>query len=345
MEDPGLALRRITMAMRTSRALYAAAELGIADHLAAGSKTPAELAILVGANPDALRRLLRALSAAGVFKESGPDAFALTDMGDRLRRDHPQSFRAGVLFLTGPERWEMWSDFLDCVRTGQPSGKRAAGQTIFEAYALNPAQATVANDAMKAFTILQSRALLAAFDFSRFGVLMDVGGGTGELIGSVLSATPALRGLLFDLPHVVAGAPPVLQHYGVADRCACLPGNFFEAVPKGADTIMLKQVVHDWDNARARELLICCREALPRDGVLLIIDRVMPERIEPGLNVEPFLLDLEMLVGPGGRERTYAEFADLLSVSGFQLAKVHQTTAPVSILEAVRDDHVGSGSD
>lgn len=331
--DPGVLLRQMAMAMRSSRALYAAAELKLADYLAGGALASAELAKLTSTHPNALHRLLRALAAAGVFTEGADGRFALTETGDRLRADHPHSMRAGVLFLAGPQRWEIWSGLMRSLRTGAPSVDRPPGQTIFGHYAANPADTAIANDAMRAFTVLQARAVLAAFDFSRFGTLMDVGGGTGEMIGSVLAATPLLAGMLFDLPHVVAGAGPVLERHGVADRCVCTPGDFFATVPGGANAILLKQVVHDWDDDRAAVLLEQCRLALPAGGVILILERVMPERAEPGL-MEPFLLDLEMLVGPGGRERTEAEYHTLLGAAGLRITGITPTASPVSVIEA-----------
>lgn len=331
--DPGVLLRQMAMAMRSSRALYAAAELRLADHLVGGAMASVDLAGLTSTHPNALHRLLRALAAAGVFTEGSDGRFALTEIGDRLRADHPRSMRAGVLFLAGPQRWEIWSGLMRSLRTGAPAIDRPPGQTIFGHYASNTADTAIANDAMRAFTVLQARAVLAAFDFSKFGMLMDVGGGTGEMLGSVLAATPTLRGILFDLPHVVAGAGPVLERHGVADRCACTQGDFFQAVPSSADAILLKQVVHDWDDDRAVALLKQCRQALPADGTLLILERVMPEHAAPGL-VEPFLLDLEMLVGPGGRERTEPEFRTLLAAAGLTITSITPTASPVSVIEA-----------
>lgn len=336
MDDPGVALRQMAMAMRTSRALYVAVELSLADHLGEGEATSAALAEATGTSPDALFRLLRALSAAGVFTQTAPDCFGLTEIGDRLRSDHPRSLRAGVLFLCGPMRWELWSGVLRSVRTGRPAIDYGPGRTMFNDYADHPAEAAVMNDAMRAFTELVADAVLAAFDFSQFTMLMDVGGGTGEMIGSVLAATPALHGILFDLPHVITSAEPVLQRHGVVDRCVCSPGDFFDSVPAGADAIMLKQVIHDWDDPQAVAVLTRCREAMPQQGSLLILDRLMPERAERGMAAESFLLDLEMLIGPGGRERTESEFSAILSQAGLTLASVHPTASPVSIIEAHR---------
>ena len=338
MEDPGLVLRQMALAMRLSRALYVAAELGIADHLANGPMSSVALAAVTSTHAGALRRLMRALSAAGVFAETSPDNFSLTELGDRLRVGHPQSMRAGTMFLAGPMRWEMWSNLLRCIRTGAPAIERLPGQTIFNTYADDqPAEFAIANEAMRAFTVLHSGAILDAFDFSRFQTLMDVGGGTGEMLGGILAATPSLRGTLVDLPDVIAGAPAVLDRHGVADRCTLAPADFFVGIPAGADAILLKQVVHDWDDGDAVTLLTRCQQAMPADGVLLIVERVMPEKAEPGAAMYSFLLDLEMLVGPGGRERTEAEFRALLAASGLTLTGVTPTASAVSVIEACRN--------
>jgi len=340
MEDPGLVLRQMAMAMRLSRALYVAAELGIADHLANGPMSSAALAAVTSTHAGALRRLMRALSAARVFAEASPDSFSLTELGDHLRVGHPRSMRAGTMFLAGPMRWEMWSNLLRCVRSGAPAIDRQPGQTIFNTYADRPAEFAIANEAMRAFTGLASRAILGAIDFSRFQTLMDVGGGTGEMIGGILAVTPGLRGTLVDLPDVVAGASAVLDRHGVTDRCILAPADFFTGVPAGADAIMLKQVVHDWDDSDAVALLTRCEQAMPAAGVLLIVERVMPEMAENGASMEPFLLDLEMLVGPGGRERTEAEYRALLAASGLTLTGVTPTASAVSVIEARRSGSI-----
>ena len=336
MEDPGFVLRQMVLAMRLSRALYVAAELGIADHLENGPMSSAALAAATSTHAGALRRLMRALSVANVFAETSPDSFSLTELGDRLRVGHPQSMRAGMMFLCGPLRWEMWSDLLRCVRTGAPALERLPGQTIFNTYADRPDEFAIANEAMRAFTRLHSRAILDAFDFSRFQTLMDVGGGTGEMLAAILAVTPGLRGTLVDLPDVIADAPEVLDRHGVADRCTLASADFFVGLPAGADAILLKQVVHDWDDGEAVALLTCCQQAMPADGVLLILERVMPEIAEHGAPIESFLLDLEMLVGPGGRERTEAEYRALLAASGLTLTGVTPTASAVSVIEARR---------
>jgi hypothetical protein len=232
-------------------------------------------------------------------------------------------------------RWQLWSGLLESVRTGETAAERLFGCGIFEYYAAHPAEEALMSGSMRATTSLAARAILAAFDFSRFGTVMDVGGGTGELISSILAAHPCLRGILYDRPPMVATAQPVLEQHAVADRCVCLPGDFFNQVPRGADAIMLKHIVHDWDDGRAVSLLTCCRRAMPDEGSLLVIEHPMPERVESGTAVDPFLLDLEMLVGAGGCERTENEFRALLSSAGLALVSVTPTAASaLAIIEA-----------
>jgi hypothetical protein len=240
-----------------------------------------------------------------------------------------------VLFLAGSLRWQLWSDLLESVRTGETAAERLFASNIFEYYAAHPAEQALMSEFMQAGSDLATRAIIAAYDFSQFNILMDVGGGTGELLGSVLATNPSLRGILLDRPAVLAKAPAVLEQHGVVDRCAVRAGDFFEGVPSGADGLMLKNVVHDWDDNKTISLLARCREAMAKGGKLLVIDRLMPARAEAGMSVDPFLLDLEMLVGAGGCERTEAEFRVLLSKAGLALTTITPTEAlGFAIIEA-----------
>ena len=332
---PALTLRQLALVMRASRALYAAAELGVADLLAGGPMASAELAARAKSDPQSMRRLLRALVAQGIFEEVGPDRFALNAAGELLRQDAPASQRAGVLFSAGGTAWQLWSDFLECVRTGQPAVERAFGKTVFERNAENAAESALFSQAMAAFSAAVSAPVIAAYDFAPFRCIGDVGGGTGRLLADILAANPAAQGILFDLPEVVAAAPPLLAAGGVAERCRIVGGSFFEAVPAGADAYLLKAVLHDWDDARCGAILANCRKAMAPAARLLILERVMPETALRGRAVEAYLLDLEMLLmTPGGRERSESEFRAMLSAAGFETTRILPTTAPVSVIEA-----------
>jgi hypothetical protein len=210
------------------------------------------------------------------------------------------------------------------------------GMGLFDFYAAHPEESKVHDQAMRAISAAQVPAIVAAIDLSHTGVLIDVGGGTGELLAGVLAANPSLHGVLFDLPHVVEHALAVFAHNAVADRAKAVGGSFFDSVPAGGDTYLLKTVIHDWDDARAVKILASCRKVMPSDGKLMIIERELPEVGQAGASAEPFLLDLEMLVmTPGGRERTREEFAKLLSDAQFRLTRIVPTASPVSIFEAV----------
>lgn len=329
-------LRQIAFGMRASQALYVAAKLGVADHLALRPMTGRELAAAVLADADAVTRIMRALCALDVFAESVAGEFSLNTTSQLLRSDIAASYQAAVLFMAGDVRWRCWADLLGTVRTGEGGTERALGASLFDFYAANPEQSEIHDQAMRGISAAQVSAVLAAMDFSNAGLVIDVGGGTGELLAAILAATPNLRGVLFDLPHVVAHA--VSTHGGspVGDRMQRVVGSFFDTVPSGGDTYLLKAIIHDWDDARAAAILRNCRSVMRVGSRLLLIDRELPEPGQPGRAVEAFLLDLEMLVmTPGGRERTRGEFAKLLAGAGFKLERSVPTRAPVSILEAV----------
>jgi O-methyltransferase len=332
---PALMLRQLAFVMRASRALAVVAQLGIADLLARGLRTSSELAAAAGVDASSLRRLLRALVAHGVFEEEAPDRFVLNPPAELLRHDVPGSQRAGVLFTAGDLRWKLWSDLAESIRTGEAASERAFGKNIFESHAENADESALFNQAMASFSAALSPPLIAAYDFSKFHTIVDVGGGTGRFLADILVANPGVSGVLFDLPNVLTTAPLLLEASGVAGRCELVPGSFFESVPAGGDAYVMKVVIHDWDDARAVSILANCRKAMDRVGSLLIVDRVMPEKAESGRAAESYLLDLEMLVlTPGGRERTEAEFRSMLASAGFALKQIVPTAAPVSIIEA-----------
>jgi hypothetical protein len=329
-------LRGIVNGLRASQALLVVARLNVADHLAQGPLDAEQLARATGTSPAALSRVMRALCALGVFTESMPGQFALNPAAQLLRSDVPGSFRAGVLFLAGDVRWRCWSDLLETVRTGVSASQRLLGMELFEFYAAHPEESKVHDDAMRAFSATHAAALLDAIDFSNASVVVDVGGGTGELLAAILEAHPRIRGVLYDLPNVVAHAVQVLSANGVADRCTVERGSFFDRVPRHGNVYLLKQVIHDWDDERAGAILRSCRRSIPPHAKLLVIERRLPELAEPGSVAETFFADLEMLVmAPGGRERTETEFADLLAHAGFKHLRTLPTSSPLLVFEAL----------
>jgi SAM-dependent methyltransferase len=301
-----------------AQAMRVAAELRIADLLASGPKTIAELASETGAHPTALERLLRALSTLEMFTLAADSRFSNTPLSEMLRMDHPQSQRDSVLFLPAPFLWRPLGELYESVRTGDPAFERIFGQRFFDYLAAHPQDAAVFNRAMTQGIAWTSPALLSAYDFSRFERLVDVGGGEGALLHDILVATPRLQGILFDLPQVVAHAPEILTG-GIVARCQIVGGNFFDFVPEGADAYLLKGVIHDWQDEDAARILRNARRAIRPDGTLLLIEGVVDSATRP-----VGLMELLMLV-LGGRERTEADFRSLLSATGFSLTRIIPT--------------------
>lgn len=328
-------LRQLAAGMRASQALYVATTLNVADHLAHMPMTSAELGTATGADPHCLQRVMRALCAVGVFNESITGRFSLNSTSALLRDGELNSFRSAILFLLGDVRWRCWSQLLETVRSGGEAAERVFGMSLFDFYAANPRESAIHDEAMRNISSTQVAGIVSAMDFSQAGVIVDVGGGTGELLAGILRANPTLCGVLYDLPHVVARAPDVLDQAGVANRVEIIGGSFFETVPSKGDTYILKTVLHDWDDARARTILGNCRNVMKDKNRLLILERELPEFGLADSMPETFLLDLEMLVmTPGGRERTRDEFARLLSDARLRLVKSTAAAPPMSVLEA-----------
>jgi hypothetical protein len=314
-----------------SQALYIAAKLGIADHLVAGPVSCEKLAAATGSHAPSLYRVLRALASVGVFTETPPGAFALTPMATLLRTDIPGSMRSlGIMYVE--EQYRAWGDLIHSVQTGQPAFEHRYGMPIFDYFAQNPESAQIFNEAMSGWTSQFVGGVVGAYDFSPFGTIVDVGGGHGTLLASILGHHPSARGILFDLPHVAAGAEQSLTAAGLADRCQCIGGDFFAAVPAGGDAYILAQILHDWDDERCITILRQCRQAIPDHGKLLVAELVLPPTEEPFLGK---WLDLHMLVMAGGRERTAAEYAALFQAAGFALARVIPTPPGPSVVEAL----------
>jgi hypothetical protein len=314
-----------------TQAVYVAAKLGVADLLTDGSVSCDDLAVMTRTHAPSLHRLLRALASVGVFSEVTPGRFALTPLAALLQGETPNSMRA-LAIMYAEEQYRAWGDMLHSVRTGQPAFEHQFGMGIFEYFSKNPEASAVFNEAMTGWTMQIADAVVGSYDFSSFGTVVDVGGNQGTLLTAILRRHSATRGILFDLPHVVAGAEPILAKAGVGNRCACIGGDFFEAVPTGGDVYVLAQILHDWDDNRCVALLTQCRRVMPVHGKLLIVELVLP----PG--DEPFFgkwLDLHMLVMASGRERTAQEYGKLLRAGGFELSRVVPTPPGPSVVEAV----------
>jgi len=329
---PHAVLIQMGTAHWVSRMLFVAAKLALADHLAKGPKTAEELAGPTGTHAPSLHRLMRALANLGVFAEDGKRRFSLTPLGDALRTGAPGAARPAILTLASNWISQGFDHLLYSVQTGKPGVEKALGMPIFDWLAKNPEAASLFSETMVGFHGAEPDAVAAAYDFSGLSTIVDVGGATGNLISAVLARNPAARGILFDLPHVVRDAGALLQARGVAGRVAVESGSFFDRVPSGGDAYLLSHIIPDWSEDQCLTILGHCKRAMKPGGRLLLIEMVLP----PGNAPHPGkMLDIMMLVGPGGQERTEAEYADLLGKAGFRLRRVVPTASAVSVVEAI----------
>jgi hypothetical protein len=323
-------LLRLVNGYYVSQAIHVAASLGIADLLGDGTRTSDDLAHEADADPETLYRLLRALASVGVLHEGDGRLFSLTPVGELLRSDVPGSLHGWAAYAGRPYFWAAWAELLHSVRTGENAFQHVHGQDIWSYRADRPDESALFDAAMKALTGASNAALIDAFDFSRFGTLVDVGGGNGALLASVLASNPALQGVLFDQAHVVAGADQVLEAAGVADRCRIESGSFFESVPEGGDAYLLKSIVHDWEDEESSAILRVVRAAMPEGATLLVVERDLGA---PNEDAPTKFSDLNMLVGPGGRERTQDEYASLFESTGFRLVGATPTAGTHTVFE------------
>jgi hypothetical protein len=328
-----MALLHMVTGCWISQALYVAAKLGIADLLQEGPQSCTRLAEATQMHAGTLYRVLRALASVGVFVEDEEGRFSLTPLAEPLRTDAPGSLRAFAIMLGAPEHWRAWEGVLHSVRTGQPAFDHVFGMPLFQYFAAHPEAARVFDEAMTSRSAQENTAIVAAYDFAAVHTVVDVGGGQGTLLTSILHVHPDACGVLFDLPHVIAPTRTRIERAGQAARWAFVAGDFFAAVPAGGDLYLLKKVIHDWDDERAQRILTNCRKVISGTGRLLLIEPVIPPGNDPSFNK---LLDMLMLVwNAGGRERTAGEHRALLASASFNLRRVIPTIAGVSIIEAV----------
>jgi len=330
---PQLAVLQMASGYWVSQSIYVAAKLGIADLLKDSPKSCDELATATGTNAPSLYRVLRALASLGVFAETQPNHFTLTPLAACLQSDVPDSFRAFVILL-GEEHYRAWGDLLHGVQTGGSPFENVYGMNLFDYLAQNPESAKIFDESMTNASAIESATIAASYDFSSIQTLVDVAGGEGLLIASILKSNPTLKGVLFDRPYVIERAKRFLEAEGVLERCQLAAGNFFESVPEGGDAYILKHIIHDWDDERAIAILKQCHKVMPANGKILVAEQVIP----PGN--QPFrgkFLDLHMLaVLPGGRERTEAEYRALFEKAGFKLTRIVPTQDDMSLIEGIR---------
>jgi hypothetical protein len=309
-------LERLLTSFRISQALFVAAELGIVDELGRGPRSADDLAVAVGANADALYRLLRALSRVGVFEERDGHVFALTDLGRGLRGEP----RAQARFLGRPHQWNAWAELEHSIRTGEPAFERVFGESPWTWRAARPEESARFDEWMSALTAATNEAIVSGYDFGRFDHVVDVGGGRGELLGAILAGHERTRGTLFDQEHVVAGAP-------ARERMEVVAGSFFDVVPSGGDAYVLKSIVHDWPDAEATAILRTVAAAL--DGGARVV--LLESDLEDDAAV---WLDLQMLVMFGARERTAGEYAELFAAAGLEPLGATPVGAGIAAFEA-----------
>jgi hypothetical protein len=336
--DPATALLRLATGHEAAQTVIVAARLGLADLLADGPRDAAGLAAATGAHASSLHRLLRALAALDVVREQADGRFGLGPLGAPLRDGVAGSLRALVLLFGHDEFWQSWGDLEHSVRTGETAVRHLWGvETSFDRYAAEPALGHVFNAGMTALSGRVIAAVLGVWRFPASGLIVDVGGGEGALLAAVLRANPGLRGVVFDLPPVAEAAAAALAGQGGAgqglgDRAEAVGGDMFAAVPPGGDIYMLKSVLHDWADGPAGAVLRAVRAAMAPTARLLVIERLMPDRMGPEARMVA-LADLRMLLRTGGRERTKAEFRVLFDAAGLRWLRTVPTATGFCILE------------
>ena len=316
-----------------AQACYVMARLGIPDLLAAGPRTAKDLAAATNTHAPSLHRLLNALGSVDLCRLRDDGAFEMTRLGSLLRSDVPGSMRAWALHWGG-ESWHVWGNFLHSVRTGESARTLITGTPGFSHLDRDPQAAAIFNRAMADLTRLTAIEVARTYDFAGKRV-MDVGGGYGELLAQILSAYPTARGVLFDMDHAITKARDYLGGRDLGERCEFVSGDFFMSVPSGSDVYILKSVIHDWPDERAKVILQTCRSAMRLSARLLLVERLMPERLQPSATDEALARsDLHMLVALGAQERTFDQMRALLSSAGLRTLRRIDTDSGHSIIEA-----------
>ena len=330
---PPLQMLQIISGFWIARCVYIVAKLGVADLIKAGPKSADELASATNSHAPSLFRVLRALASVNVITQDDDNRFGPTPLSDTLRSDLPGSIRAFAMTELGEEHYPAWGELLYSVRTGGIAFDKAFGEPVWDFFAKHEENAKIFNDAMSGMTAQANTALHDAYDFAGINTIIDVGGGHGGLITSILEKNPEMQGILFDQPRVIDGAKTRLAESGLANRCKIVGGDFFQSVPEGADAIIMKWIIHDWNDEQSVAIMKNCHRALPENGKLILVEAVVPSTSEPHFSK---FIDLNMLVMTGGRERTAEEFRKLYEAAGFQLTRVVPTESPFSVIEGVK---------
>lgn len=319
------------MARRVGTIVSVIAKLGIPDHLETGAKSAAELAGFVDAHADSLYRLLRAAASVGITAEGADGKFSQTPMSEVLRSKASPSLRAFAMMGNIEVMARTWDNLEYSVRTGKPAVEDVFGKPVFEYFQEHREDAAIFNEAMTAISTIDSAPVAEAYSFEGIHSLMDVAGGHGLLLATILQRNPHLKGTLYELPSVLEGAAsgPLAP---VMDRCALVPGDIFTSIPAGQDAYIMKHIIHDWPDDVCIKILQYCRKGVNPGGKLLVADSVIQPGNDPSFGK---ILDIEMLLLPGGRERTEQQFRELFSAAGWRLSRVIHTPSPVSIVEGV----------
>ena len=325
-------LRQLIMGFRTSQMIYVAAKLGLADHLGERPQTAEALANAVGAEPRALYRLMRALASIGIFAETDGEMFELTPTARLLQSTAAGSLRSSALIYGDDVFWRTYGGMLHSVMTGRPAFDHCHDEPLFAYLETHPAAASLFHDAMSGFSEQETAAILAAYDFSGFGSLVDIGGGHGALVVALLRTHAHLRAVILDLEPAAHGAQRLLSEAGLTARATFAAGDFFDTIPEGGDVYVLKSVLHNWDDAAALRILRNCRQVMAEHARIVVIERVIPPVTAPS---EAILFDINMLVVLGGQERTQKEYEGLFHTAGLALTRVIPTLSPLSLIEGV----------
>jgi ubiquinone/menaquinone biosynthesis C-methylase UbiE len=325
---PRLHLLQMITSYWTAQSIHVAAKLKLADLVKDGPKTAAELAEATRTHPPALYRLLRALSSVEIFAEDEEGRFRLTPMAECLLDQHGS--QRAVALMMGDEHFRAWGDLLYSIQTGKPAFNHVYGKGIFDYLAEHAEQAQIFDAAMTGFHGPETQAMIDVYDYTGVNTLVDIGGGNGSVLSAVLKKYPAMRGILYDLPGVIERAKKNLADSGLASRCQTIAGSFFESAPPGGDAYQMRHIIHDWTDEQCHTILSHIRKVMPPHGRLLIIEMV----IKPGNQPQPAKwLDLNMLVLPGGRERTEPEYGEMFAKAGFRLERVVPTPTENSMIE------------
>jgi O-methyltransferase domain len=322
-------LSRIMHAAALSRAVCAIAELGVADLVHPGQPQPvAHLATASRTHEPSLYRTLRYLASHGLFRETENRHFDHTPLSAALRTDAPGSYRAGAQLFH--HLFAGWDGLHHSIQTGEPGFNKVFGAPIFDYIQAHPEMGPVFDAGMTSLNFYETSAMLDAYDFSGINILADIGGGNGSLLCAVLARYPHMKGILFDLGHVVGRAKEKLKAASLAERCVVMEGSFFDSIPSGADAYLFRHIIHDWTDLQCTQILGHCRKVIPANGKLLLVDSVVPAGNAPSPSKN---MDITMLTFPGGQERTEVEFRSLLKACGFELRSIAPTTTSISVLE------------